>query len=232
MYLVIIYWRGCGDSNPVNLNSCFTKISEGYYRGIGGKTVSREFFNQVAENWDERVDHDNSKIRFAVNKLPAHKRPNILDVGTGTGVMLPFLEEYYGGDCQIAAVDFAENMLEIAKKKYHHYQNIQFIRADIYKYQFNQRFDLIITYSVFPHLRDKVTILERFYDLLKDGGSLLIFHSQSREEINQLHHNSKKDMARDDLPPVGQVIDWAERIGYKQVESIDNDKMYLLILRK
>lgn len=194
--------------------------------------MSREFFNYVAENWDERVDHDNGKIRFAINKLPDYERPDILDVGTGTGVMIPYLEEFYGGDCQITAVDFAKNMLEIAEQKHKHYQNIQFIRADIYKYQFKQRFDLIIAYSVFPHLRDKLTILEQFYDLLKDSGRLLIFHSQSREKINQLHYNSEKDVARDNLPAAEWVVGLANKIGYRPLEVIDDDSMYMLTLLK
>ena len=54
--------------------------------------MSKEFFNQKAEVWDEMADHNSDKISQVVRELPDFDNPEILDVGSGTGVMVPFLK--------------------------------------------------------------------------------------------------------------------------------------------
>lgn len=41
---------------------------------------------------------------------------SVLDIGSGTGVAIPYLEERIGPKGKITALDIAEKMLEISKK--------------------------------------------------------------------------------------------------------------------
>ncbi|AZR72247.1 hypothetical protein BBF96_01845 [Anoxybacter fermentans] len=193
--------------------------------------MSREFFNQKAEKWDQIVNHDSIKIRKVLDGLPDIVNPEILDVGSGTGVLIPFLKERYGERVRITAIDFAEKMIEVSKKKHRDYSNIEFIVGDIYSYPLTERkYDLILCYSVFPHLKDKEGILRRFGLLLKHGGWLVIFHSESRENINNLHHKAGKEVKEDYLPPADQVVKMAEKFGYNAKRVVDDDRMYLVEL--
>lgn len=195
--------------------------------------MSKEFFNKMAYNWDNRVNHKPEIIKPVIENLPSliNLQGTILDVGTGTGVMIPYLRERYPG-AEIVALDFAEKMVEIARNKYGHLEKLKFINGDIYQYPFdNNYFDLILCYSVFPHLMNKKQILKRFQDLLKDKGVLVIFHSQSRQAINSLHKGVDSEVDSDRLPPASEVVSMGEEIGYKKVRICDNDDAYLVILK-
>jgi tRNA A58 N-methylase Trm61 len=50
-----------------------------------------------------------------------------LDVGSGTGVLVPFLLKAVGPAGHITIIDFAEKMAEICKAKYAHYPNLRIV---------------------------------------------------------------------------------------------------------
>ncbi len=193
--------------------------------------MSIEFFNTKAEEWDQIVNHDGNKIGKVIDELSELNSAKILDVGSGTGVLIPFLMKKFGNEAEITAIDFAEKMIEVSSKKHKHYDNLQFIVGDVYTYPFSEeKFDLIICYSVFPHFNDKDRILSRFAELLKNGGSLVIFHSQSRETINNLHKKAGEEVKEDRLPSALDVAENAKKKGYFINQIIDDDSMYLLRL--
>ncbi len=77
-----------------------------------------EFFNSMAGRWDEIIHIDDKKINYALDQLNIKNEDTIIDVGTGTGVMIPFLLNKIGEKGEMLAVDNAENMLNIAKNKF------------------------------------------------------------------------------------------------------------------
>ena len=83
------------------------------------KRVSRQYFNDLASTWDETArNNDPLKLQALVNKLELPSSGWILDVGTGTGVFLPYISGSVNGGCQLVSMDFALNMVAIAKKKH------------------------------------------------------------------------------------------------------------------
>ncbi len=195
--------------------------------------MSKSFFNKAAENWDQRVDHDKNKIKKVIYMLPDFDSPKILDVGSGTGVLIPFLQDKYNSRAQITEIDFAASMINKAQEKYSHFQNINFITGDIYKFPLPENnYDLIICYSVFPHFEDQTEILDRFYSLLKNNGKLLIFHSQSRDNINKMHQETDSEVKTDHLPPAQIIEKEAQKAGLTSLKSIDNQEIYLVIMEK
>jgi cyclopropane fatty-acyl-phospholipid synthase-like methyltransferase len=54
----------------------------------------RVFFNERAEIWDEISVHNLEKVQYITELLGIRSDDRILDIGTGTGIMIPFYERY------------------------------------------------------------------------------------------------------------------------------------------
>ncbi len=191
--------------------------------------MSIEFFNSKAREWDQMVDHNQNKIRKVMDWLPEWASPSILDVGSGTGVMIPFLKERYGAEARITAIDFAENMIKVSKEKHRNYQHLEFIIGDVNTYLLPvEEYELIICYSVFPHFADKEITLKKLHSSLKKDGRLVIFHSQSRQAINNLHQRAGQEVQEDRLPTAEVVARLGQNLGYQIGRLLDNKEMYVV----
>jgi len=82
------------------------------------KRISRQYFNNAASHWDETVrNNDPVKLQELAERLAFPPDALVLDVGTGTGVFVPYIQGKLNGSGRITCVDFAFRMLEIAQKK-------------------------------------------------------------------------------------------------------------------
>ena len=161
--------------------------------------IQKEFFNSMAYKWDTVCKHDTEKIMYILNLLGIKEGSKLIDVGTGTGVLVPYLSDYVGKDGKVIAIDIADKMLEVAQSKYN-FENVSFVCGDILKVDLpKESFDYIICYSAFPHFEDKLTMIKTISRLLKTGGKFIICHSQSRDAINKLHKNVSEAVAEDNL---------------------------------
>lgn len=199
----------------------------------GGIIITQNYFNSIAKEWDKHPREGENFIGKALSLLPDFDDPYILDIGTGTGVLIPYLIDEYGDSVSIVALDYAEKMIEIARGKYGDYQNIDFVVDDFYDYQFSHSFDIIIGYSVFPHLPDKEKVLQKMREGLNAGGRLLIFHSASREKINSIHTgDDDSPVAGAHLPPAAVVDEMAEKSGLYSTYLQDDEEGYVLIFKQ
>ena len=192
------------------------------------KRVSRQYFNDLAATWDETArNNDPAKLQALVKKLALPSDGWILDVGTGTGVFLPYIGGSVKGGCRLVSMDFALNMVLIAKKK-QSAQGTEFICAEIESVRFkSELFDAVICYSTFPHFHDKPKALSNIYQCLKPGGILYILHSASREQINQIHSripDLKDHLIPDDI----EMRELFKCCGFTS-PRIDSEKAYYLV---
>lgn len=184
---------------------------------------NREFFNKVALKWDEMCNHDDKKIRKIIELSNVKENSKILDVGTGTGILISYLIEK--NPLKVVAVDVAEKMIEVAKSKYDD-DRVQFIAKDIMEYKEDKEFDYIFIYSAYPHFKDKEKLFEHLYELTNTDGKIIIAHSESKEKINEIH--SKNENVKDDrLPPVEITAEIMSKY-FKIETAIDNDEMYFI----
>jgi demethylmenaquinone methyltransferase/2-methoxy-6-polyprenyl-1,4-benzoquinol methylase len=193
---------------------------------------TREFFNERAETWHEPSRGDFAKIKLMLNLLNIQKGCTVLDVGTGTGVLLPLLLMKTGEGC-ITAIDVAEKMIERAKRKFAG-MGIHFINADVMEYPFtDESFDHIICYSVLPHLEQKSAAVERFAAALKPGGLLSVMHSSSKDTINGVHiHAHSHEINSDYLLPATEYIPLLNRNGLREEVIIDNAELFMFAARR
>lgn len=191
-----------------------------------------EYFNSIAENWDNICNHDKNKINTILSLLNIKKGDNILDVGTGTGILIPYLYALTGSTGKITAIDFSENMINLAKARYD-FNNVNFIHGDVLDTDFTfDYFDHIICFSVFPHFEDKqaaITVLNRF---IKSEGCITICHSQSRDAINNLHKNKNLSVSNDNLPKLSLIKTYFKNVKMETIFEVDNDDIFVITAKK
>lgn len=193
---------------------------------------NRDFFNGMAEKWDNTVNHDENKIRQILNMVLIKEGDRVLDVGTGTGIMIPFLRSHIGDAGRIIAVDIAEKMIEVARRKYS-FENVEFIINDVLEMELPKNyFDCIMCYSMFPHFNDKEAAINSLAECLKIGGRLAICHSQSREAINNLHKGMTDAVQNDRLPSASVLKKYCNDAGLSMAIEVDNNEMFVVIGEK
>jgi demethylmenaquinone methyltransferase/2-methoxy-6-polyprenyl-1,4-benzoquinol methylase len=156
----------------------------------------------------------------------------VLDVGTGTGVLIPVLSRYTEAK-NITAIDFAPAMIARAREKFGG-TGAELITGDIMEYPFNETsFDAVVCYSVFPHFDNHPAALARLAGFLQPGGLLAVLHSQSRERINGVHiHTQDKTVHHDYLPALEVTANLMKSCGLRMETMIDSDELYMACGRK
>ena len=189
----------------------------------------QKFFNQAAENWDK--EYYNPKLQaFLKQFVPSFgllAGQSVLDVGTGTGVLIPFLLEAVGSNGHITAIDYAPKMVEVCKTKYAHLANVSVSAGNSEDLQFpDASFDTVTGFGVFPHLDNKKAALNEFHRVLKPKGRLIIAHALSSAEVKS-HHKNAPAVANDVLPTDAEMRKLLRQAGFAGVEIVDKQGSYL-----
>ena len=187
----------------------------------------RAYFNQRADIWDETVaEKDTAKLERMATRLNLKPGFTILDVGTGTGVFLPFITDKVGQGGQVVAIDIADEMLLKARTKGFP-GNIDYLCADVMDIPIaDQVFDAVICYSSFPHFQDKPKAFAEIRRVIRDGGSLMICHTSSRAAINQIHHQIP-EVQGDLIPDRKEMRSMLSATGFVDIAIEDNSDSYL-----
>jgi ubiquinone/menaquinone biosynthesis C-methylase UbiE len=159
----------------------------------------RQFFDQAAVDWDaQEVKETYIRLQGIVAGLGIEPGGTVLDVGTGTGVLVPLLLKATDGKGQIVALDFSDEMLRRAKAKGY---PVFYVQGDAQRLPFPaETFDWVICNAVFPHFSDKRRALSETSRVLRKGGRLVICHTASRQTINELHRSVGGVVAHDTIP--------------------------------
>jgi len=189
-----------------------------------------DFFNSIAEKWDSTIKVDEKRINKLLSQISITNGDSILDVGTGTGVLIPFYNAI-NKDGKVTGVDISQGMLNIAKRKFTQLNNVKFKILDVENEFIEEKFDKIVLYSMFPHLNNKVeTIKKLVNNNLKENGKLLIAHSDSREFLNNLHINTDERVSEDVLIDVNTQKEIFESANLKVTKAYEDDEIYYLVI--
>ncbi len=185
----------------------------------------REYFNQKAPIWDEMVaEKDGAKLSALAGRLGIRSGAAVLDVGTGTGVFVPYLLRMVNGG-KLVCLDIAEDMLRRARAKAFP-RNVEYLHADVATLPLADGvFDAVVCYSSFPHFQDKPRALAEMKRVLKNGGRLFICHTSSREEINNIHRQIP-EVENDVLPDGAEMYTLLRVAGFGNIEVEDGPTGY------
>jgi ubiquinone/menaquinone biosynthesis C-methylase UbiE len=195
----------------------------------------KTFFNNAADTWDKRflTPSLSSFLEKLVPQFGLEHGQNILDVGTGTGVLIPYLVKEIGESGSVTAVDFSENMVNVCKTKHSHLKNVTVELKNIEEDAFPpESFDAVICFGVFPHLENKQKVLQNIYQMLKPAGTLIISHALSSEELKKHHKNAASTVMHDMLPEMPKMKQLLEQTGFTRISIKDEPGLYLCTARK
>jgi demethylmenaquinone methyltransferase/2-methoxy-6-polyprenyl-1,4-benzoquinol methylase len=193
-----------------------------------------EYFDGLAKEWDAQNPHDPRKLEYIAGLLELRAGQAVLDVGSGTGVMIPYLLQSVGISGSVEAVDFSQKMVDAARLKYPRdkYPNVTFHPQDVNDMHMRGEYDVVLCYSCFPHFEDQQATIRHLAAGLKARGRMVIAHSESRKAINRLHMESSGDISHDFLPPMRQIRQMMQTVGLKVTKEIDISSIFLIIAEK
>ena len=154
---------------------------------------TRAFFDRHAAWWDSyEVQGIGGIIEEILDRIRVSACDSVLDVGCGTGILLPHLERR--GVRDIRAVDLSAEMVKEYLKKYPG----RAVTAGDYEAPglFGPKsFTKILIYNAFPHFERRELVFANSYNYLKPGGGLYIAHSMGRAELDRHHKAAGEEVA-------------------------------------
>lgn len=136
-----------------------------------------EQFNLIAEEYDANrrkfipcfEDFYRGTTDFIAANISAPER--VLDLGAGTGLLTQFWYSHFP-DSKYVLADIAEEMLNVARKRFAGADNVSFRLTDFTKGLPDGRFDAVISALSVHHLEnpERSRLFARIYDILPDGG--------------------------------------------------------------
>jgi ubiquinone/menaquinone biosynthesis C-methylase UbiE len=157
------------------------------------QALTRDFFAGIAHRWDQiREEYEHPDIRLGTLGALVDRELRVLDIGTGTGAMLPVFGATVG---MTVALDNSEAMLARAEAlcRRDGLDNISLCQADVARLPFaDGAFDAINCSMVLHHVVSPLAALQEMTRVVRPGGRVMVTafcsHSQQwmREEL--AHH--------------------------------------------
>ncbi len=196
--------------------------------------MKREFFNNLAGQWDELPSPPDAsgRVDAFVGDVIDNAPRRVLDLGCGTGILLPALLRRLPADASVVEVDFAHQMLLRNAGKSGD-ARVGRVCADALVPPFPaESFDLVICFNVLPHLGGHEEAMGQLWPLVRPGGRLAVGHLMSSSEVNALHASLSEAVQGDRLAPAEQVARFLEARGATKVRAEDLPGRYCAIMDK
>ena len=187
----------------------------------------REYFDKQAKYWDSKMKVDLRTLQRVVGAAGIKEKDMVLDVGTGTGILLPSLSKATGKEGKVFALDISGEMLVKARSKKIS-ENIRYIQADVEQFPFfNEIFSHVICFAAFPHFLNKRKALAEISRVLRKGGKLVIAHAAGRETINARHRELGGILAEDQIPEEEKMKKLFRDANFFKLKIVDEADFYM-----
>lgn len=189
----------------------------------------RKFFDKIAPEWDANETLSTpEKVTEILDSFDLKEGDVILDLGTGTGVLLPFIAQRIGSHGKICAVDFSEGMLNQAKEKYNDLTPLpEFLNLDFENETIPGEYDKIILYCVYPHLHTPLETLKWLKRVnLKENGAIFIAFPCGPDFINNIHKDRHSES--DKLLGAKELAQYFNNNGIEARVVSDTESKYII----
>lgn len=134
------------------------------------KEIIANNFGRCAQAYDRMASIQRDSAEALADLLPDIEKPDILEIGCGTGFMTAEIIRKYP-EASILATDLSPNMVEYSKDKFKDFQ-ISFSVMDGENPSTDKRFDLIISNMAFQWFENPENGILSLKNFLKPGGKI------------------------------------------------------------
>jgi len=187
----------------------------------------RRRFNELVEVFDRPQPPEvMARLREIVASAELRSGAVVLDVGTGTGVLIPLIQSYRPS--AVLACDVAEKMLQRVQ---HKYPTVRTFHTDIVSLALaSTSLDAIFMNGMYGNVADKLAACGNAARMLRSGGRLVISHPEGRAFVDQLRATS--DLFIESPPTRKEFEAILEPLDLEVLAYWDEPKLYLMVARK
>jgi len=194
-----------------------------------------KFFDELSDSWDTKgPSPEQGVVLTFLRKLNIDSNKTVLDVGTGTGMLVPYI--FSCNPARVIAMDLSAGMLEKLRGKHSSRfgSGLVILQGDVHLLNLpDDTVDIAVCNGVYPHFHDKLLAMSQLRRVLKKGGILAVNHFAGREFVNSIHGSSSHDLIRRDLlDPAMMVSEIIAGCGFHVQEWRDDATEYYLIAEK
>jgi ubiquinone/menaquinone biosynthesis C-methylase UbiE len=150
----------------------------------------------------------------------------VLDVGTGTGILIPIINKYKPG--RIHACDLSETMVEQLSKNFPYVESLV---ADVRDLRLpDSSIDVVFINACYPNIVDKAGAFSKISRMMKAEGRMVISHPLGKAFILSLIDAIPFPL--DQFPEALEADALLKPFGFEIVTFIDEPKLYILVATK
>ncbi len=166
------------------------------------------------------------RLEQIVASAEINKGDRVLDVGSGTGILIPLIRVYEPK--VIFACDLSGVMLARLKE---HYPYAHAIAADVRDLTLPEgSLDVVFMNACYPNIVDKKSSFANIHRMMKPGGRMVISHPMGKSFIDSL--KEKSPFPLDDFPERPEAKTLLMPYGFKIQKFVDEAKLYILVATK
>jgi ubiquinone/menaquinone biosynthesis C-methylase UbiE len=168
--------------------------------------MENNVFEQMAKRYDteERIELAKVIVKEVRPELRNSKSKSLIDYGSGTGLISLELSDLVDS---ILLVDSSKQMLEVAKAKISQkgITNSKVLYSDFTQETPELKADIVLMSLVLLHIPDTKKILQELFNILNNGGKLIIIDFDKNDKINhpKVHNGFSHEELKKRLSEVG-----------------------------
>ncbi len=147
----------------------------------------------------------------------------VLDVGTGTGALIPQIQGYRPG--RIVACDLSGNMLEQVAERY---PDVERHQCDIVDLSVPPNsVDAVFMNGMYGNIADKTKALQNIFSMLRPGGRIIISHPEGRAYVGRLVKQDPYPITP--LPTEDEARTFLGSFGLRVRQYTDEERLLIVV---